>query len=216
MTTELITIGRHKATCFEFEFPEPAAGKAQGIALGFRLSDGDVDQGRVITAWKYFSDGALAYTIEALRACGWKGDDPSEITMADLANEVELVIQHEEYPFGSGDWKAKVAFINVLGGGMVKAEKRLEGNDLKKFGAAMKAKIRAVGAGAKRERPAAATGNGQHTTRQAAPHPNAPGGGGDWGAPPPRRRWPDDDIPFAACGIGFEPSAIASVLRRGI
>lgn len=217
MSNDLITPGRHKATCIEFEFPEVEPGKSQAIALGFRLADGDVDQGRIITAWKYFTDGALAYTLEGLRACGWRGDDPSEITMADLGNEVELVIQHEEYPAGSGAWKAKVAFINPPGGGgMVKAERRLEGAGLKKFGAAMKAKIRGLG-GAQRPRPAAAQGNGQHTTRQADPHPNAPGGGGaDWDAPPPRGNKPDDDSPFAACGIGFDPSAIASVLRRDI
>jgi hypothetical protein len=189
---ELIQQGRHRATCFEFEFPEPKPGRAQAIALGFRMSDGDVDQGRVITAWKYFADGALAYTLEALRACGWRGDNPADITIADLANEVELVVQHEEY---EGKWRAKVSFINPLGGGMVKAEKRLEGNNLKSFGAAMRAKIRALDGGQRPAPKPAQTGqpatSPQHTTRQAAPHPNAPSGG-DWDAPPQA----DPDIPF--------------------
>ncbi len=197
---ELIQAGRHRATCFEFEFPEPNPGKAQGIALGFRFSEGDADQGRTITAWKYFTDGALKYTLDALRACGWRGDNPAEITMEDLGAEVELVVQHEPYGGSNekylGSMQAKVAFINPLGGGMVKAEKRLEGASLKSFGAAMKAKIRAV-EGAPRPAPAARppgvpTGQ-QHTTRPATQdqHPNAPGG--DWDAPPPAQA---DDIPF--------------------
>ena len=127
---QMIQAGRHRATCFEFEWPEAAPGKAQGIALGFRLSEGDVDQGRTITAWKYFTDGALKYTLDALRACGWRGDNPAEITIEDLGAEVELVIQHEPYGGSNekylGTMQAKVAFINPLGGGMVKAEKRLE------------------------------------------------------------------------------------------
>ena len=211
---ELIQAGRHRATCFEFEFPEPNPGKSQAIALGFRLSEGDVDQGRVITAWKYFADGALVYTLEALRACGWRGDNPADITIAELAEEVELVVQHETY---EGKVRAKVSFINPLGGGMVKAEKRLEGPNLKNFGAQMRAKIRSLDGG---QRPAPAARppgvpTGQQQTKPAtqAAHPNAPGGGGDWDQAPPAQ---DGDIPFAACGIGLEPSAIASVLRRRI
>lgn len=185
---ELIQAGRHRATCFEFEWPETAPGKAQGIALGFRMVDGDVDQGRVITAWKYFTDAALPYTLEALRALGWRGDNPADITLADLSAEVELMIQHE--PYGgtnakyAGTMQAKVAFINPLGGGMVKAEKRLEGQGLKSFGAAMRAKIKALDGGARPERKPPAT-------PPPATHPNAPGG--DWDAPPPGG---DSDIPF--------------------
>ena len=194
---DLIQIGRHSATCFEFEFPEPAAGKSQGIALGFRFSEGDADQGRIITAWKYFSDKALPYTIEALRACGWRGDNPAEITIADLAEEVEITIKHETY---DGTTRAKVDYINPLGGGMVKAEKRLEGPSLKNFGAQMRAKIRAIDGG---QRPAPAarppgvpTGQQQAKPATQAQHPNAPGGGGgDWDqAPPPFTE--DDSTPF--------------------
>ena len=150
--TQLIEAGRHRARCVEFEWPEPKPGKAQGIALGFLMSDGDVDQGRMITSWHYFTDASLQYTVQALRACGWKGEDPSEITVADLGSEVELGVVHEEW---EGKVRAKVKFVNPLGGGMVKAEKRLEGNDLKKFGASMKAKIRAIGGGSPRPKPAA-------------------------------------------------------------
>lgn len=162
----LIQPGRHRATCFEFEFPEPKPGKAHSIALGWRFSDGDADQGRIITSWHYFSDGALAFTLEALRAAGWRGEDPSEITLEDIGNEVELVIRHEEY---EGKTRARVQFVNQLGGGMVKSEKRLEGNDLKKFGASMKAKIRALGGASPK-----------HTTKKADP----PAAG------------KDDDLPF--------------------
>lgn len=203
---ELIQAGRHRATCFEFEFPEPASGKSQGIALGFRLSDGDVDQGRIITAWKYFSDGALPYTLEALRACGWRGDNPAEITIADLASEVELVVQHEEY---EGKWRAKVSFINPLGGGMVKAEKRLEGQGLKSFGAAMRAKIRSLDGGQRPPAkppsvpPSGGPGSG-------GGHPNAPGN--DWGPAPGT----NDDIPFLSCRLADEPTGIAAVVRRSV
>jgi len=203
---QIIQAGRHRATCFEFEWPEAAPGKAQGIALGFRFSEGDADQGRTITAWKYFTDGALKYTIDALRACGWRGDNPAEITMDDLGAEVELVVQHE--PYGGtnekyfGTVQAKVAFINPLGGGMVKAERRLEGASLKSFGAAMKAKIRAVEGGAPRPataaRPPGVPTGQQHTTRPAnqGQHPNAPGAGGDWDQAPPPFTSQKDDIPF--------------------
>lgn len=218
---DIIQAGRHRGRCFGHEFAFSSNKGTPQVGLGFRMSEGDVDENRVITAFRYFTDNSYEYSVADLRTCGWTGDDLATITLEDLQNEVELVIVHEEY---EGKVRAKVAYINPIGGGMIKSEKAMTPDELRKFATSMRTKVRAVGgAGQTKPKPAGpqntapAGGTVKHLTRPAeVKHPNAPGGGSDWDQAPPAFTGPGDDVPFAACGLGFEPSAIASVLRRRI
>lgn len=83
-------------------------GKEQ-IAVTFKLSTGES-----ITWYGSFSDAAFDRTIKSLRACGWQGDDLSQLGTA-LIQNVELVIDYEDDLQGKP--RPKVKWVNELGGG---------------------------------------------------------------------------------------------------
>lgn len=208
-----ITEGRHAAVCRNIQFGETERGKPQ-IAIGFEIlsmdeHNPDQDTGRSITYFGSFDEaqqgktkGAIDFTLEALKNCGWTGDDMSELPglaeSGQLIQEVQLVVALEEYPVGSGDWNAKVKWVNRPGGGAVKLKKPMDAAQIKTFSATMKARVRAAGDGslpATSNRPQ--SNGGQRSTQ---PHPNAPGGG-------------LDDIPFASADMADEPTTIARCIR---
>jgi len=59
----------------------------------------------------YFSPAAAQYSIDRLRACGWKGADLTNLEgVGD--NEVSVEVSHEEY---EGDLKTKVQIMSGAG-----------------------------------------------------------------------------------------------------
>lgn len=163
-----------------------------------------------ITWFGFLSDAAINRTIESLGHCGWSGDDLEELAKSDprisLPNDVTIVCAPETY---DGTNTLKVQWVNRLGQGAAVIGEPIEGDHLRTFAASMKASIRAA-------RTAAGSRAGSAPVRAQAPaaargdaHPNAPGGsypgesGGGFG----------DDIPFATCEPGAEPSPVARVLR---
>jgi hypothetical protein len=201
MTTEnFIAEGRHAAVCRSIQFGLTKNQKEQ-VAIGFEIIGEDADAGRMITYFGTFDEaqpgkrsGAIDFTLEALRNLGWTGDDLAELPAlaesGQLAEEVSIVVAHEEY---EGTWRAKVKWVNKPGGGMVKLETPLDDRQLKTFAASMRNRLRGAA-----QRPT----NG---ASRPAPtrHPNAPGGG-------------NDDIPFATCDMATEPSPVAAVIRGGV
>lgn len=201
MTTEdnyIVAEGRHPAICRSIQFGKAGTGNVQ-IAIGFEIVDeGSPDNGSNITYFGSFSDAAIEFTVQALRNCGWTGDDLVELpALADsggLAETVSLVVAHEEY---DGKLQAKVKWVNKPGSGRVKLKDPLDEGGIRNFAMQMRGKINAV-SGQRRAKPSGGSGgarSGQH-------HPNAPGNSD-----------PDNDIPFASASIDAEPSAIARVLR---
>jgi hypothetical protein len=179
----MIAIGTHRAVVQSIQFGHASTGKEQ-VVVEFRLTDEhdpDVDQS--VTYFGYFTDATFARTIESLRYCGWAGDDLSELpALADsgaLANEVHLVIDHEEY---EGKLQVKVKWVNRAGGGKLTLAQPMEASSLASFAARMKSSIRSVGAAeaAPRQRP---TGG-------------APARGGNGGRPAGGRGFADNrDVP---------------------
>lgn len=216
---QFIAKGRHAAVCRVIQFGETENGKPQ-IAIGFEIyspnaDDPDQDAGRSITYFGSFDEpapgktkGAFDFTIEALKNCGWTGDDLTELpTLAEtgqLNQEVSIVVATEEYPPGSGDWSSKVKWVNRPGGGAVKLKKPMSAQDVKTFAASMKSRIRSVGGGtgtgASNRPTQSAPSNGGGGSRQTQPHPNAPGGR-------------LDDIPFAVADMAHDVSPIARCVR---
>ena len=71
-----------------------------------------LEGGQTITWRGYFTEKTAERTIESLRYMGWQGDDITNVDGLD-ANEVQLVIKHEEY---QGKTQVKVAWVNRLSG----------------------------------------------------------------------------------------------------
>lgn len=116
-----------------------------------------------VTWFGYFTEKTWARTIESLQHCGWKSDDLSDLSGLD-ANEVELVIDEEEY---DGKTQTKVRWVNKAGGGF-QLKAPLAVDRAKGFAASMKDKIRGLNA-SKGAPPA--NGSGHPPTAATAPAP---------------------------------------------
>jgi hypothetical protein len=156
------------------------------VFVAFALLDGP-HAGRRLGWFGYFTEGSADRTIESLRLCGLKGDDLANAIKGPLDQEVQLVLEHEEY---EGKKRVKVSWVNAPGGGAFKMANPMNAQELRQFAAKFKSNVKA-----KPE----VTGD-----RKTAPAPTAPAkpaetesppadtwGGGD--APPPHD---DSEIPF--------------------
>lgn len=154
----MIEKGTYKAKAITGALGKAGTGKEQ-VGIEFALTDGS---GNTIWWYGFFTPDALPVTLRALRACGWEGDDLSDLAGID-AHEINLVIEHEEYPRGSGEIRAKVKWVNSGDG--VGMKEQLAPDAAKAFAAQMKGRILALNA---------AKPNGAGT-KKAAPPPREPG-----------------------------------------
>lgn len=166
--------GKYKGRAKTWGLGETSKGDPQ-VAVEFTIPVEGGDPA-LRTWYGYFTDKTADRTIESLRTCGWKGDDLSDLTGLD-ANEVELVIDEEEYPVGSGKMRDKVEWINKLSSGAILKTPMSE-DKAKSFAAQMKARIRAFDAA-----------GGKKTTAQKSNGSAAPASP----EPPPIS---DADLPF--------------------
>jgi hypothetical protein len=103
--------------------------------------------GQRISAWLYFgTDKAdkrgktvMDRSLEALRACGFTGDDLDKFTDQHPDQEVELTIEMEEY---EGKRRAKVKWINPPNRGGFVLDAPLAHSDLRKFSAQLKGALK--------------------------------------------------------------------------
>jgi hypothetical protein len=144
-----------------------------------------LDEAGGITYYGPLTDAAFPYTMKAIRAAGFQGDDLSDLSSLtnETTPEVVLVIEPEEYPKGSGKFTRKVKFINSAGGLAMKDA--LQGDDLKTFARQMKGKIVAFdrSAGAPKAAPRRAAPPADEVPLEEIDRQAASGGG-------------PDDIPF--------------------
>lgn len=153
------------------------------VVLNFEIIEGDY-AGRRVAWFGYFTEKTSQRTVEALRYCGFTGDDLAAAVYMPLDQEVQIVIEHEEY---NGKWSAKVAWVNRAGGGGFKLDKPMDKNGLSRFAAQMKSAVRDVAEapGKKGERGQKPSASG--STTRSAPPPD------DFDQRPTVR---DEDIPF--------------------
>lgn len=168
----LIPEGKFRAKAVDWGFGEAGTGTFQ-IGVLMEITNGPEGQPPDQINWYGFlTEKALPVTVKALGALGWKGIDLTELENRGGGldtNEVEIVVEHEEY---DGKLRAKVKWINSGGGlGM---SKRVEGDSLKAFAAKMRASIVA----ADPSRAKTASNGKKPPTRGAAP-PAEPQGDGD-------------------------------------
>lgn len=182
---EILPEGKYKARAIEGGLGESKNGNAQAAVL-FRITGGDRD-GDTITWYGSFSKNKgegtktpLQRTVETLRACGWSGDDISDLSSIAESNEIDvgLVVEHSEW---EGKMQAKVKWVNRGGG--LGLTTPMKPDSAKAFAAKMRGEILAASKGIK---PAAKSANG-------GAHPNAPGS--SYG-PPADREPGEDDLGF--------------------
>lgn len=167
------------------------------VAVNFQIVDDEQYAGETTPAWLgYITDRAQERTVESLQHMGYEGDNLEDFADLDraaceklLPNVVEIVCEPEAFTGDDGIEREvlKVQWVNRVGGGRYKAEKPLEGSELK----AVSAQMRSVFKNARGPRkPSSGSSNGsrQYASNPGAAsraiHPNAPGSAND------------DDIPF--------------------
>lgn len=117
----MIPANRYKARAVDGSLAVAGTG-TENVAVLFSITSAGEYAGYQITWYGYLTDAAIDRTLDALRLCGWEGDDLNRLTGLDR-NEVEIVIEHEEDL--NGKTHAKVKWVNGPGGLAVK--NRLEG-----------------------------------------------------------------------------------------
>jgi hypothetical protein len=107
--------GTHRARAIAAVLTETANSGRELVFVKFGLVENMNDT----IAWQsYFGDNKdrggktlTERTIDALRVCGWKGDDLMDLSSV-TANEVEIVVQEEEY---QGETRLKVRYVQEVG-----------------------------------------------------------------------------------------------------
>jgi hypothetical protein len=115
-----------------------AAGKKQ-VLMQFELLDG-AHAGRRIPWWGYFTEKSWGNTVKGLRACGFKGDELHTIPSQQLDQEVSVVVGINEW---DGKQNNRIEWVNPASTG-IKLADPMNGDDLRKFSAAMKARTATV------------------------------------------------------------------------
>ena len=119
----MITAGKYTARACGESLIGTAKTGSNFIQFYLVVTDGEFKGERV--RWTgYFTENTNVRTLQSLRTCGWRGDDLGEFGDVGLhgldANEVEIVVEMEEYKGDNEKYKGKffprVAWINGLSG----------------------------------------------------------------------------------------------------
>lgn len=172
-------VGKHRAKARAWGFGKTNNGSIQ-IGIEFDFLD---IPGKTMPYYGSFSGNATEHTLKAMRACGWAGEDLTDLTGLDT-NEVSLTVDWDEY---QGKRTLKVKWVNPAGG--IGFKERVDVAELADFAFHMIPVIKATNPGTI----PAPEHRAVQQVRQAFG-----GGGQGYGAPsnygaPPQR---NDDIPF--------------------
>jgi hypothetical protein len=168
-----------------FDFGTSTGGTEQ-VAVEVEILEGP-EAGRCMTWFGFFTDKTTERTVESLRLLGWQGDDITKLEELG-SRRVSIVVEHEEY---QGQVRAKIQWVNRLGGLGVKLKAPMDDAARRKFAARMK--------GFAKAKPALPPEDPAVLQRQGAPAPN--GGNGESAYPSE----PEDDgaPPHDDSEIGF-------------
>lgn len=129
----MIAPGTYKARAVSAAMEKSGEKGSDQVHVNFRLESGEE-----LDWFGYFTEKTESRTLESLVLCGWNGED--FITFAGItANDVNVVIEHEEY---KGKMRARIAWVNdpnrTVGG------KPMEANEVASFADRMRAKVAAL------------------------------------------------------------------------
>ena len=96
------------------------------------------DLRRQVSVVLFFSEKAAPYALEKLRACGWTGDDVTQLSGID-ANEITVVVKYEVFE-GKERLRADIATT----GGRITLESPMDAPAKRGFAARMKAAAKTV------------------------------------------------------------------------
>jgi hypothetical protein len=133
MSTPRIPAGTYRARCKSAELCLTSSGKEQIQAM-FELIDPDFDK-ETVPWWGFFTEKTAERTMQSLRYCGWRGDDITDLDGV-TANEVEIVVEHNDY---NGKVNARVAWVNRIGSGGIQVKSPMAETARKAFARKMKA-----------------------------------------------------------------------------
>jgi hypothetical protein len=140
---ELISQGTYKAAAVQVDGTYAQIGMSstgnQQVLVQFEILEGPA-AGRRVPWWGSFTDKSWNRTVEALRYCGFSGDDLSTLPAQELNHEVSIVVEHSEY---NGKTNARVRWVNAAVSG-IKLSKPMNLDELRNFGAMMKARVATV------------------------------------------------------------------------
>lgn len=160
----MIDEGRYKARATAAEWGIAGTG-AEQIGVEFEILEGDFIGERISWYGFFATDKQTQFTIKALRAAGWQGDDLAELSSIDGSTDCVIEVEHEEY---DGETRAKVKFVNKPGGIAMKTVMTPE--QRRAFAARMKGAVLGANGG----KPSAPPSNGGSRRPAPSPHPFAP------------------------------------------
>ncbi len=125
MSAQRIQAGsyRGKAIAGSEQYGQTSNGNDQ-VVLDLEL----IDIGEKVSTFLVFSDKSAPYSVERLRALGWRGNDLSDLSGID-ENEVDVGVAYEDY---QGEQKMKV---QILTGGGVVLKNKLDDKGKRAFAA---------------------------------------------------------------------------------
>lgn len=177
-----IADGKYRARGKSWGFGVAGTGTEQ-IGVTFEIVEDGDECGKSITWYGHFNteeNGRRA--LKAMRACGWdEQGDPIDPKGLDK-NEVELVIEEEDY---NGTSNSKVKWVNAIGAASMKP---LAADQKAKLTGKLRQWMAPVPGGGTRRSGGAATRPSQSTRRTEGPI--------DPGPPDGAAAVPEDDIPF--------------------
>jgi len=111
---DLIPAGKYRARALEAVLGETKTGKEQ-VVVRFEIQN-EGYEGQTVLWFAVFATEKMSRRIlEGLRACGWRGDDLSDLSGVN-DNDVEIEVEHHEW---NGRVSGRVKWVNRLGGPMV-------------------------------------------------------------------------------------------------
>lgn len=134
-TKQLVAEGTHTgvAVRHNVQWGKTPAGNEQ-VVVPIKIKEGEY-AGRTLTWFGFFTEKTWARTMDALRYMGWRSDDISDLGALD--KEVEIVVTHETY---EGETRARIQWVNEIGGGRIKLHSPMDAKELRMFAASMRSK----------------------------------------------------------------------------
>jgi hypothetical protein len=150
MARELITPGYYSAVAIRTTGEDGVhvarwgyAGKTAGtkqVLVYFKITQGE-EAGTILPWFGFFTKDSARRSVESLRACGFVGDDLFTLDDQALDQEVQILVEHNEY---NDKVYARVAFVNPIGGNTIKMKAPMGDEALRSFSALMKDSISKV------------------------------------------------------------------------
>lgn len=112
------------------------------VSLEFVVVEGE-GQGERILWDGYLTEKSTEFTVKALRAMGWQGDDLADLSTVGT-KDCNILTDEEEY---KGKYKVKVKYVNELGGRGVALGEKLTPEQARAFAAKMRGLVIAAGGG---------------------------------------------------------------------